>query len=598
MNYFVKKKNAKEQLDNILRYVKYYPNSTEQEVTEEFENGTGLSEEFQLDIVYGTAYSIKKYYMESGNPRQMRGASQNLNKIFNKHIPLYLEKKYKKECIYYQGGSQILIIMPSGCGSEIASYIEDCFEKYAPTANNVAVTISCSANDLLCNSKYIEVRKKISDLCMERRMLKFDSNLIDIRNGFVLDVSKHKYLNQYSGQEMRCERCRLRIPQYIANIENDSFLLCPSCARKEMEGDYLARNYFRDACKSYGEEHLPDIILNVDENIRTTDDLQDENGDIALLYADVNNLGGMGLRIQGICDERVFFEAVDETVKDALYYSIILAMKCFDALKYGEENVEKEVEGRFEIIAVGGDDICLILPAQIALSCATMLVRKFEEVWEKNYQSGFERELGGSVHLSISAGISIASYNTPLTYMQDATEQLLKSAKQLSHAKKDKKMHGAIDILSLNSDGQWAAELDFLRNYKDERNPLFKPGVRMTLRPFAVEEAEVFLEVLELARKLPMHLLRNIDSACKEMTREEASLYFDYVMSKIRNNRSSQNKYELIKKQCALVRKMKGEKPEKPEKAPAMFIKSENEEYVTPWHDILDLYDQRGGGLR
>ena len=191
MNYFVKKKNAKEQLDNILRYVKYYPNSTEQEVTEEFENGTGLSEDFQLDIVYGTAYSIKKYYMESGNPRQMRGASQNLNKIFNKHIPLYLEKKYKKECIYYQGGSQILIIMPSGCGSEIASYIEDCFEKYAPTANNVAVTISCSANDLLCNSKYIEVRKKISDLCMERRMLKFDSNLIDIRNGFVLDVSKH-----------------------------------------------------------------------------------------------------------------------------------------------------------------------------------------------------------------------------------------------------------------------------------------------------------------------------------------------------------------------------------------------------------------------
>ena len=33
----------------------------------------------QHKLLYGGAYSIKDYYMESGNPRQMRGASELLN---------------------------------------------------------------------------------------------------------------------------------------------------------------------------------------------------------------------------------------------------------------------------------------------------------------------------------------------------------------------------------------------------------------------------------------------------------------------------------------------------------------------------------------
>ncbi len=36
-------------------------------------------DDMQYDLLYGGAYAIKEYYMESGNPRQMRGASELLN---------------------------------------------------------------------------------------------------------------------------------------------------------------------------------------------------------------------------------------------------------------------------------------------------------------------------------------------------------------------------------------------------------------------------------------------------------------------------------------------------------------------------------------
>ena len=40
----------------------------------------------QIDCVLGGVFSIKKYYMESGNPRQMRGASQLIADSFQSDI--------------------------------------------------------------------------------------------------------------------------------------------------------------------------------------------------------------------------------------------------------------------------------------------------------------------------------------------------------------------------------------------------------------------------------------------------------------------------------------------------------------------------------
>jgi len=610
-HYSVNLDKANQQLVEVLLYARYSKtlaaesfnerNDLKFQLEKSIQTGDKLEDDFPIDIVYGGAYSIKKYYMESGNPRQMRGASQLLNEIFKKHVPIYLKDNYKADCSYYEGGSQVFIIMPAGEGDKLALYIEECFQEVCPTASGAAIYRTFFASDLLSPDKFSNVKGQLFKDFNSRRMLKFDVYMKPSVKDSDFKIADHPYIESYQGKEPRCSRCRLRTPVYIAKPESaDSFVLCSSCARKEDAGDYNARYKFKKCCKDYADrdKQLSPYSLDIEDDIRSTDDLQDSQGNIALLYADINNLGGVGSKVRGIQNYKCFYSAVDETVKKALFRALILSMKKF-SINNGNFGIEKnnELKARFEIIAVGGDDICVLLPGQAALFAGTTLMQEFETIWRNEFQSYFETDLGQDAHLSISVGVSVAQSNTPLTSMQTTTEQLLDSAKGLSHRlnKEQNEFQGAIDILSLNGDRQWAADLDFLRNYEDVRNPLYKSRAQMTMRPFSVVEADKFLDILAIAREFSNNMLRNIDSACKECGIEEGNLFFQDMQARIRNDENL--KKENLTMLLASIREMLECRSVVKADAGMYFELDTDKEnsWISPWHDIMDLYDQMGG---
>jgi CRISPR-associated protein Cmr2 len=176
---------------------------------------------------------------------------------------------------------------------------------------------------------------------------------------------------------------------------------------------------------------------------------------IGYIYADGNNMGGY---IQGITTPeayRQFSEEISKTTAESVYEALakhltihqIQGMTDPEGYHDNDEWIHP-----FEIIAVGGDDVFLIVPADKALQIAQTIGEVFErKLLEPNKKEKYqvksdnpddirpahlihryqpEKASSAMSQLSMSIGVLITSEDTPIAYAESLTEQLLKSAKE------------------------------------------------------------------------------------------------------------------------------------------------------------------------
>ncbi|MDR2713238.1 MAG: hypothetical protein LBB91_09035 [Clostridiales bacterium] len=487
-----------------------------------------------VDIVYGGAFSIRDYYMESGNPRQMRGASQLL--IEAAELGKYSNSKY------FTCGAESFFIVPHGKGAKTAARFERDFQDKTLTARAAVVSQETELRALQNKEEFRKLWIKINELFHERRMLIFPS----------LEISE--------GKE-RCVRCNFREPTGgEISVAGTKMLLCPSCYAKHKKGGE-ARSKYIDECLEFAEEHklgLGAITAFKAGYAQTTNDLSakpddsDGIGDIALLYADINNLGGIGEEFSGNLSERkVFTQAVKEAVTYALYCAV---------LKGSDRSINK----KFEIIAAGGDDICVLLPGDVALLVGTQLLEEFDK------QLTERSDMLKQYEMKISAGIAVGKANTPLVYMREAAEQLLKIAKEEAHRTGE----SCLDIISLNSDSQWATQINkkLRADLKIEEGTV--KAIR-TMRPFTVGAARRMLNWISQLENISSSTLYRIAEASMKLGIEEGNLWFNYLLSKQPSSeRSLANLAKAISSDCKMYTKTDGD-------------------WRSPWRDLAELRGQR-----
>jgi CRISPR-associated protein Cmr2 len=111
------------------------------------------------------------------------------------------------------------------------------------------------------------------------------------------------------------------------------------------------------------------------------------NGFVAYIYADGNNMGGyIQQQIKTPEEYHEFSNDIFEATKDAVYYALAehLTPRQLNNLS---ESKEQEINNQsddwihpFEIIAIGGDDVLIIVPADKALEIGHTIGVKFEEL--------------------------------------------------------------------------------------------------------------------------------------------------------------------------------------------------------------------------
>ncbi|MGR3277624.1 type III-B CRISPR-associated protein Cas10/Cmr2 [Acaryochloris marina NIES-2412] len=209
------------------------------------------------------------------------------------------------------------------------------------------------------------------------------------------------------------------------------------------------------------------------------------NGYVAYIYADGNNMGAY-IRDQIKTPEQYqqFSQDVFEATVQSVYWALAHCVKPHyytpDA-KSSRDNKSPVWIHPFEIIAIGGDDVLLIVPANTALAVAQKIGEKFEEILAQTgryaleskdtkdstachrYQSSTAKT--SQSRLSISSGVLITAENTPIYYADKLVSQLLKSAKKKAKDLREQGYFGGtVDFLTLKAVTMISSNIESFRS--------------------------------------------------------------------------------------------------------------------------------------
>ncbi|MEB3217902.1 MAG: type III-B CRISPR-associated protein Cas10/Cmr2 [Nostocales cyanobacterium 94392] len=348
-------------------------------------------------------------------------------------------------------------------------------------------------------------------------------------------------------------------------------------------------------------------------------------GFVAYIYADGNNMGGYIQKIRTAKKYQNFSQDVDKATRYTVFQA--LADNLHPRQVQGIQDESKsnikndDFIHPFEIITIGGDDIIIIVPADKALEIAKDIGENFENILLGNLQiqeQGKNLEIRGNYldehydgrkahrchqnnknpeksncKLSISSGVLITAYNTPIYYAEDLTKQLMKSAKD--YAKKlhfkdkdnktdeDKYYGGTVDFLVMKSVTMVSSSVkDFRENALTKKQ---SAEIKLYAAPYTLYELGGLVASIKalIAADFPKSQLYQIRDFLSK-GRRTASLNYYYFRTRLKQGKS-QLREDFETAWCHA-------KTNGGNIAPWMYENRFNEKYYeTIWREMVDLYE-------
>ena len=221
------------------------------------------------------------------------------------------------------------------------------------------------------------------------------------------------------------------------------------------------------------------------------------------------------------------------------------------------ENIEKSVIGEFLI--VGGDDVCAVFPADLAIEISYEFQKQFEEKMKKFTEIENEKnKKKNPENITSSCGVVIAKNKTPMFQLFEQGLKLQKSAKakryQENKNREGKVRTGYIDFQVIGNEGnvnikeyrkKWYNKFD----KKDEN----KGKLHVSRRPYSIsgsEKNKEYKDVSESIKKL-------IDQVKKLKTKNFPNTKIRYIYDLKKDDTKTDN--EKIMESINILSKMSGE---------------------------------------
>ena len=324
-------------------------------------------------------------------------------------------------------------------------------------------------------------------------------------------------------------------------------------------------------------------------------------GFVAYIYADGNNMGGYIQQIQTPQEYKKFSEDIFQATEQSVYKALAQHLKPH-LLNNLTDPDNKNRNGcwihPFEILAIGGDDVMLIVPADRALAIAKTIGEEFENILLQiggyrldksspiyaGHRYSPQKATPSQCKLSMSSGVLIAAEDTPIYYAENLTNQLLKSAKKSGKKLKNAGYcGGTIDFLVMKSVTTISSNIE---SFRDEGLTLDR-GAKLKLyaAPYTLHEIGGLIESVKALKKaeFPKSQLYQIRSFL-ERGKQTTILNYRYFRTRLKQGKA-ELKAEFEEAWC---------KPKDKENtgnlAPWMFD-LKDKVYETIWREIVDLYD-------
>lgn len=435
----------------------------------------------KFDLVKGSIYKIKKYFLENNYLKDIRGGSMIIDRLNKDEVVRVLNEENLSETnIIYSGGGNFFLAVPKGLGGKLCKKFEERFQELTLTVMNAFETMETSLYDFAF--EYKTISRKVNDKLLERKKVKIYSPILNkdkLNNLRELGIEDK---NIFSCNEKKvCQLCDIRDAQYILTEGGRKLCLCPSCIRKHKYGEKKSK-FISEYSKTIKEVNKINL-----EPIGSLNELGDE---IAVIYGDGNNMGSIVMNIKNVFEMMYFSDKLDSITKHAVYESI---------------NEVMGNKAKFEVIALGGDDIFIIVPAEHSFEICSKIIDKFD-----NY---FKNE-GEKSQITMSIGVVISKNDTPIASLFNIAQDRLKEAKKIT--RNDNLNEGSLDIVELLGGIHINAS-------NNREFPMSNTRFKQILKEFRNS-------------KLGRTQLHKISYAQKTMLEEEFNLFYYYQESKRSKN--------------------------------------------------------------
>lgn len=556
-----------------------------------------------------------------------------------------------KDCIIYANGGEVLAFAPRGEARRLADRIESIYAGETLVAQSVAVweqfTLRQLRDGLLSGEKIDEAAVRdllgydpsknntfgslVAALAAERQRRRESNGEEGTEGRNARPARAHAHIETVPFAR-RCSSCERRGAVIVALVGDERRPLCEPCARKRVYGQmakgddqhkwdwFEEKNGFvwkpRPQDESWAGrfsnwlKQQPEEVrrgYNA-EGARPTEDLSEiaqasqPEGFIGVVYADGNNMGALLEKLRTPIEYAEFAAAVYETLEKAVYAALARRL---DTKEVTDDKGKRALVHPFEILSIGGDDLLLIVPADAALPVACDIAEEVEHRLREHHLS--RREKGYAWQeaqrcegtdadseqpqskVSLSAGVVIADAHTPVFYLEQLADQLLKSAKGRAKWLKRKRgfYGGTIDFLALKALSIISGEVDDFRKATQEHRDPDDPrrehrSKQFYARPYTVAETRMLIETVKLLKKndFPRSQLYRLRGSLREGEGREQST-IDYLYFLTRNAEQTRLKIEKIWA------------PPESTQPPHPWRRrlEEQEGWETVWGDIAELYD-------
>ena len=476
-----------------------------------------------MRLMLGDVDAIKGFVYESSSLPDIRGGSELLVELEGEVQDLLEQNVKHKSDLIYCGGGSFLAIVPEDKAESLKQKIE---RLYLDKAETVTVTVVFSEpidrSDLEKGvSPHDEqvissLRGKgiASDLLFSHFDAFFDHER-SLRKNFgewvtflssKLQMEKRQKVSAPFFPSLpiheRCQACGKRPASQQDEMRGE--LLCAVCFKKRNKGRNGRRKFVSDFASWTESQGMK--LVNAEKRIpRDLDTLAGADGKIAFLYADGNNMGDLLQRMKTPDDYRQLSQALSEATREAL----------FKALRqtFGDERlVNPDAFLPFEIIAVGGDDVVVIVPARYGWNLAL----GFLEAFETHEQIQSLRQEHGQ--LTMSAGLVFADVKYPIRFAMNLAEGLLKRAKRLARETGESTIcHLWLRVPTASEDANAILSTTYNRRTgRQKRN--------LTARPFTLRQAKQLSEIAKELKDLPASQRRILAEAMDKGVRASLNL--------------------------------------------------------------------------
>lgn len=496
---------------------------------------------------------IKEYVFATNKMREIRGASAILDELNSEETELLAQRFGMVEKVFLGGGSGKLIFNNQNNAQNFCLELKKLYHSKTDRAASITA------------------------VCLERRVLSGQPESFqdwiyrgekELRRA---KDSKYHRLQPLTNPYFKiCESTGMSPSEKIG--QGDRRLICQASYLKRQQEEDKDSVFFRKFKQFLEKPENAELREKVNDNWtplfnkkqikellpKELDDIGAlYSGYVGLIYADGNRMGQRLAELD--CSEayREFSDKVKNGTQDAIFESL--------ACRLGMNLKRNQNRFPFEILLLGGDDLIAVVPANKAIEIAI------------DFCEGFKTKTCG---ISISAGVVITHVNYPIHRMIEHAEDLLKSAKRKSNKQPADEIC-AIDFMVLK--GALLQDVKEMReselSYHSDDYMETEPNLKLYQRPYTTEKlGELIKWIKELKQgEFPHNKLKAMYEALYR-GKMQATLDYLLIISRLEKNGKARKVMETS------WHNWDGGLDRFPWK------KTDNE-YVTPFIDLIELYE-------